>query len=64
MKLEVLYTITKETTIEVPDTVVQGDDLDFQAMWDAIYEKDGLVDVGGGDILAVYDAETCENLYE
>lgn len=64
MKLEVLYTITKEVTIEVPDTVVQGDNLDFQAMWDAIYQKDGLVDVGSGYILEVYDAETGKNLYK
>jgi hypothetical protein len=64
MKLNVVYTITKEATIEVPDTAVQGDDLDFQAMWDAIYKKDGLVDVGCGEIYAVYDAETDENLYE
>jgi hypothetical protein len=33
-------------------------------MWDAIYKKDGLVDVGCGEIYAVYDAETDENLYE
>jgi hypothetical protein len=63
-KIEVLYTITKEITVEVAETAVQGDSLDFQEIWEAIYKTEGLVDVGSGEILAVYDAKTCETLYE
>lgn len=61
-KLKVMYEVVREARIEVPDEV--ANELDFQAMWDALHKIDPGCENLEGDILVVEDRETGEILYE
>lgn len=61
-KLKVMYEVVREARIEVPDEV--ANELDFQAMWDALHKVDPGCENLEGDILVVEDRETGEILYE
>ena len=61
-KLKVMYEVVREAKIEVPDEV--ANELDFQAMWDALHKVDPGCENLEGDILVVKDRETGEILYE
>ena len=61
MKITVMYEITREATIDVPEEVVKK--LDFQAMWDELYKIDSIGQNLEGDILAVANTDTGEGYY-
>lgn len=61
MKITVMYEITREATIDVPEEVVKK--LDFQAMWDELYKIDSIGQNLEGDILAVVNTDTDEGYY-
>lgn len=61
MKITVMYEITREATIDVPEEVVKK--LDFQAMWDELYKIDSIGQNLEGDILAVVNTDTGEEYY-
>ena len=61
MKITVMYEITREATIDVPEEVVKK--LDFQAMWEELYKIDSIGQNLEGDILAVVNNDTGEGYY-
>lgn len=61
MKITVMYEITREATIDVPEEVVKK--LDFQAMWEELYKIDSIGQNLEGDILAVVNSDTDEGYY-
>ena len=61
MKFTVMYEITREATIDVPEEVVKK--LDFQAMWDELHKIDSIGQNLEGDILAVVNTDTGEGYY-
>lgn len=61
MKITVMYEITREATIDVPEEVVKK--LDFQAMWEELYKIDSIGQNLEGDILAVVNTDTGEGYY-
>ena len=60
MKVSILYEIVRDVKIDLPDEVIES--LDFQAMWDKIYEIDPEVNYEG-EILQVVDMNTKEEYY-
>lgn len=61
MKITVMYNITRETIIDVPEKVVK--ELDFQAMWKELYKIDSMGQNLEGEILAVVNSDTNEGYY-
>jgi hypothetical protein len=62
VKLKVMYEVVREATIEVPEEV--ANELDFQAMWEALHNVDPGCENLEGDILVVEDVMTSDILYE
>ena len=60
MKVAIMYEITREVKVDLPDEVI--DNLDFQAMWDKIQELDPEAKCGD-EILQVVDVNTKEEYY-
>lgn len=60
MKVSILYEVVRDVKVDLPDEVI--DNLDFQAMWDKIYEIDPKANCEG-EILQVVDVNTKEEYY-
>ena len=60
MKVSILYEVVRDVKVDLPDEVI--DNLDFQAMWDKIYEIDPEANCEG-EILQVVDVNTKEEYY-
>lgn len=61
MKITVMYEVTREAIIDVPEEVVER--LDFQAMWEELYKVDSVGQNLEGDIIAVINSDTNEGYY-
>lgn len=65
VKLNVMYEVVREASIEVPDEVAT--ELDFQAMWEKIYQIAGQDNLGGQILVVekvVEGAEENEVIWE
>ena len=60
MKVSILYEVVRDVKVDLPGEVI--DNLDFQAMWDKIYEIDHEANCEG-EILQVVDVHTKEEYY-
>ena len=60
MKVSILYEVVRDVKVDLPDEVIEN--LDFQAMWDKIYEIDPETNYEG-EILQVVDVNTKEEYY-
>ena len=60
MKVSILYEVVRDVKVDLPDEVIEN--LDFQAMWDKIYEIDPEVNCEG-EILQVVNVNTKEKYY-
>lgn len=60
IQVSILYGVIRDVKVDLPDEVIEN--LDFQAMWDKIYEIDPEANYEG-EILQVVDINTKEEYY-